>query len=654
MAPQPQSSPYNPLDPETVVSDFQRRLKGSWSHSKDWRDEAKELYDFAAGRQWAPEDEARMDEANRPYVTFNVFAKFIDAVMGLQVNNRQEIRCYPRTNGVAAVSDLASGAIAWNTDQCDGEFEDTDAGHDCLLTGMGWMEIFLDDRSDPEGIIARERRDPLEMYWDPLARKKNAIDGRYVIRLRRMTPEDYREIFGEDPTGSVDVPGLQFSDADMGLQIIETPHDYSEQGSSSAEQARGKIVVADYQFWCVHTYWDVAAQFPEGPGQQQFSNDEWPAIQQQLTAGGIQHQAKRQQKKVYYRCWIAGSEIKGGIKTLPYQEGFTFQAITGKRDRNKNLWYGLGRALKDPQKWVNKFFSSLIWQISVNPKGGLLAEEDAFTDQREAEDSWADPSKITWTAPGALGAGKIQPKEAAPFPAGMQQLTQFSMEALPQTSGMNAELLGLSDRDQPGVVEAQRKQGALAIVAWFFDAMRRYYRRAGHIMLSMIRDFQADGRLIRIAGPEGAQYVPLLKDPLLQRFDIIVDEAPTSVNMRERVWAVLQSIIPMAMQGGITVPKEVLDYAPIPDDLIQKWKQALQPSPDQVQEQNMVKGIKMRQEVARATKDETAAQANQANAQLADVKAQEIVAKTPSDIHLDQVETVRKAAEAGALQAGGS
>jgi hypothetical protein len=642
----------NPIalpDVDEVMEEFRRRAASSLAHSKDWREEAKELFDYVAGRQWDADDETRMREQNRPMVTFNLMSKFIDVVMGLQINNRQEIRCYPRRNGTVAVNDIATGALAWCRDQCGAEFEESDAGHDTLLTGMGWIEDFYSDQDDPGGAIAQERRDPLEMLWDPMARKKNLVDRRWQIRLKRVTFDEYKDLFDKEPTGSVAVVGMDPGDIDAGLQVITKPQDYD--GQAVPNEARGHFMVADYQFYVLHTVWNVTAQFPGAPlATQQFSNEEWPQVQEQLKSQGIPHQPSKEKVKRFYRCWITNEGIDGTIKQIP---SFTFHAITGKRDRNKNLWYGLGRNLKDPQRWVNAFFSSIIWQLMVNAKGGVMIEEDAVEDSAEFEDSWADPSKPTFVRSGAITAGKIQPKPDGSYPQGMDRLMQFSMDALPGVSGINAELLGLTDRQQPGIVEAQRKQGALAIVAWYFDGLRRYYQEAGRVMLGMIRDFMADGRLIRIVGQEGAQYIPLLRDPLTATFDIVVDEAPTSVNMRERVYAVLKELIPICLQAGIQIPKEVLDYAPIPDDLAQKWKQTLQPSPQQQQAQAQAQQTAQRAADAKIAKDQASAAESTASAQLKTVEAQTGALAAPTKIALDHVETIRKAAEAGALQAGG-
>ncbi len=639
------------LDESSVIEEFQRRAAASLAHSSDWRNEAKDLYDFVAGRQWDDDDDAKMREQNRPMVTFNLVAKFLDAVGGLQINNRQEIRCYPRQPGAAQVSEIANGALAWCRDMCGAEYEETDAGHDCLLTGMGWIEDFFDDTRDPGGVIAQERRDCLEMIWDPMARKKNLADRRWQARLKRMGRDEYIETFDEEPTGSVSIVGMQPGDLDAGMQIINKPQNYDEPSDGSSE-SRGQYMVADYQFWCMHPVWEVTAVIPGvGPQTDKFSNEEWQAMEPQLRANGVQHQAVKQKIRQYYRCWITGAGIRGGIRKLP---SFTYHAITGKRDRNKNLWFGLGRNLKDPQRWVNAFFSSIIWQLMVNPKGGVRMEEDAVEDQAEFEDSWADPSKVSWVKAGSIAGEKVQPKPASGYPQGMDRLMTFSLDALPGVSGINAELLGLTDRQQPGIVEAQRKQGALAIVAWYFDALRRYYQEAGRVMLGMIRDFMTDGRLIRIVGKQGAQYVPLLKDPLTAEFDIIVDEAPTSVNMQERVWAVVQQLLPLAVQAGVKPPPEIFDYAPIPTDLQQAMKQQMQTTPQQAQEDQIRKSLMAQAQQAKTAKDQADASESQASAELKTVQAQEIAASAPTSIALDQVETIRKAAEAGSIQAGGN
>ena len=602
-------------DREKVLTEFNGRFKASKDHFAQWREEARTLYDMVAGRQWTPEDEAALREQERPMVTFNLSAKYLDAIVGLQINNRQQIRYFPREAGDVAVNELLTGAVEWGRDLCDQSDDETDAFGDCVLTGYGWMEGYLDRDLDAAGVPAGTRIDPLEMFPDPSARKRNLTDARYMIRVKFVDSAEYTDLVGDAKASeSPDLAEMSAEEDDI-LSVVTDPQDYL-QDSAHGAQKRGRKPIADYQWWQRE---DAYAVQVEGLGQTIMEAREWAYYEQLLKRAKRPYKVNKVKRKVFYRATIASGTIVE-LSRSPFQEGFTYHAITGKRDRNDGVFHGIGRALVDPQRWVNKFFSTILYALMTNAKGGLMAEEDAFTDPRKAESEWANPSAITWLKKGALANGKVVPKEQARYPEGLDRLMTFSMNAIPQVSGLNAELLGLAERVQAGVVEAQRKQSAMAIIAWAFDAMRRYYRSMGRQQAEYVRQYMEPGTLIRINGEQGQQYVPLVKDRLTHQYDVIVDEAPTSVNQRERTWAVLENLIPQMLQSGMKIPKEVLDYAPLPADLAEKWKQALQPDPQtgQLQAQTM-----------KATLDKLIAEVSklQAGAQLDTAKAQEIMAE---------------------------
>ena len=76
------------------------KLRGWYRVDRDasskWREDAKEDYDFVAGRQWSPQDEAALREQGRPPVTFNRLLPVIKAVAGSEVNARQDIQYLPK------------------------------------------------------------------------------------------------------------------------------------------------------------------------------------------------------------------------------------------------------------------------------------------------------------------------------------------------------------------------------------------------------------------------------------------------------------------------------------------------------------------------------------------------------------------------------
>lgn len=639
-----------------VQGAFTQRYKSAKKHWGDWRQEARDLYDFIAGRQWDDADMDAMREQNRPAVTFNISGKYMDAVVGLQINNRQEIRYFPRTNGAAKINEMMTGAVEWCRDLSNMLDEETDAFYDAVLTGMGWMEGYLDKDIEPEGVAAGRRVDNLEMLPDPVARQRNLEDAKFIIRERMVDQDEYEEIFGEyadqvpnDDSVGVDELTTSATDDDSGIQIIPQPHDYgSSEGDTGERMTRGKCPVQDYQFWKRELRYVVEVP---NQGAREMTAEEFAGMKEQidvLASNGIPVNVKKLNKKVYYRAWFSKGRM-GPYGLSPYQGGFTYHCITGKRDRNKQMWYGLGRAMIDSQRWTNKFFSTILYTLMVNAKGGLLAEEDSFKDSKNAEAKWADPSSITWLKKGALSgsAPKVMPKPESRYPEGMDRLMQFTMNSLPETTGLNAELLGLVDREQAGVVEAQRKQSAMAVIAWAFDAMRRYYRSMGRQMARYVIDYMPEGMIVKVNGQDSAQYAPLLKSMVNMSFDVIVDEAPTSTNMRERVWAVIETMVPQMLQAGLSIPKEVLDYSPIPADLAAKWKEALQPPPE-AEQQKQLQMADMVAEVdgkkAKAEKDRADARARLAEINAPEANAQsDAMIKASSDRQIAEMEAAVEA-----------
>lgn len=569
---------------DDLLSQAKYNWRKAYSHWRRWRTDAKEDYNFVAGSQWSEDDKQFLMRQGRPTVCINRTAVFVDAVSGAEVQNRQELRYIPREMGDVQVNEALTAAAKYFRDQCDAEDEESAAFYDCLVSGVGITETRMDFDDDPDGTIVIERIDPFEVFWDPAAKRANMMDAKFMFRTRDMSQEEVIHEWGQDAIDTLTPGAFNWGDVD---DNDEEPHEtihgrqYELGKGRPGLERRRKYRIVEYQWkeWAI-----VHRTFDPMSGQEvSFDSRRWKALQKHADETGVFLPEPLRQKRITVKraFFLGDTVLEQGDGPCPTD--FTYKAITGHRDRNHGTWYGIVRPMKDPQRWANKFFSQILHIINSNAKGGLLAEMDAFDDARDAETRWAESDSIIWMQPG--GVQKIAPKPMPGIPSDIPSMMEFCVNSLRDVTGINLELLGMQTQEQPGILEYQRKQAGLTILATLFDSLRRYRKEQGRVLLYFIQTYIPAGRLVRIEGPVGAQFVQLEKQPDTARFDVVVDEAPSSPNLKEQVFAVLQTLIPQLVPLGMRIPMETLEYLPLPDSLIQAFRRDNSPQQGQGQQQ---------------------------------------------------------------------
>ncbi len=594
------------------------------AHWSPWRTEARVDYDMVAGRQWDEAAVAEMEEQNRIPVTFNRIETTIDAVSGAEIMGRQEVTYLPRTVEDTGVTDVLSQGAQWLRQSCDAEDEESEACRDTLICGIGCTETRVSYDEELDGQIVIERVDPLQMSWDASSRKANFADARYLRREIPMSRDEAEEEFpGSDPDG-VDA-------TDSRQPTIVDPQVRYKNGT--VDQVENEVKVCEWQWW--EAYSVNRIEHPETGEVIEVDDDGLEAIA--LEMPGVELQPVKQKRRAYYRCFVVGDRIYDHQEIEAGQ--FTYKAITGKRDRNKATWYGLVRPMRDPQRFANKFFSSMLEQFIKGAKGGVMAEEGAVADQRSFENSWAQTDAITWVPNGSLQNNRIQEKPNQPLSPALPPMLEFSVSSIRDVTGVNLELLGMADRQQPGVLEHQRKQAAYGILSAFFNAFRRYRKMQGRLMLRMMQLYLPEGTLMRVVDQGETKYVPFAMTTEAQEYDVIVDEAPSSPNQKERVFAILTQFQGMLAEAPPEVLAEVIKYSPLPAALAEKLAKIITtpPPPDPMAQQTAQLGMAGMQENVRKTASE--ATKNEALAQKSDAEAAR-----------DLTEAMRNEAEAQLMQ----
>lgn len=617
--------PLSELPDDELAARIQAEAEQDDQFLGEWRQEARDAFDFVAGHQWSAEDLKILEEQQRPAVTFNRTAPMVDAVCGAQVNNRQEIKILPRSGDDGGKAEVRNLTLQWVRDNTDAEDEESEAFRDAATCGLGVIYTCVSTEDEPTGEVKMERIDPFEFGWDRNAQKANLADATRFWRRRYLDPEYVRARWPEFAEAGVGLP--------IGMSAPEsrrkTGDQYAGEGEGINAQTGG-ITVTHFQ-WCEpKCIYYVTGPLSGEP--MELTQAEWDAlVEREEAAADLFEHTKRLET-----LWFEAVECGGKIaerKPAPYAKSASYHVITARRDRRHRRFYGLVRAVMDPQRWANKWLAQSMHILNTSAKSGVVVEEGAVANIRQFEENYAKAGSVSVVRAGMLNS--IRDKVAPGMPAGFAQMMQFALAAIPDVTGINKEMLGTVGHEQAGVLEAQRKQAAQAVLAPLFDSLRRYYKGQGRFCMELVRKYVSPDTMARIVAPDGsAQAIPMAIMQDVGKYDIIVDQAPMSPNQKTEVWQVLQPALPALVKMGMPLPVwgELLKYSPLPESAVQKIVDGLKNQPPPPPDPAMVKA-------------QIDAQAKQQDAQMKAAEMQASLAMQEKQMAMEAEAEARRAAQ---------
>ncbi len=622
------------------IEDLKTNIRKDWDALSEWRLEAEDDFKFYAGDQWKKEDEDRLDEGRVP-VVFNRVAPVIDNISGSEVKARGEIGFFPREVGDVEKSEVLSGAGAWFLDKSGASFVESEAFSNAMICGKGVTETRLSTDENPKGDPYEEAPDPLEIGHDKHATRRNLVDAKRVFRVREISLQDARDLAGDDKAEAAALHA-DWIYLDVRNKVENPDHeDYGQENPGGVGPDKQIVRVVEVQWKQKKKYW-VTEEPDEMGGVRVVELDEEQKKAVEQLIPGLQF--ARASKMEIWQATI-GNEFITEPELAPSQKGFKWEFITGKRDRAKSSWFGMMRPMKFPQRMVNSFLSMMQFIIASNAKGGFLAESGLTDDPRAFERDWSSAAGVSWVPPGALsgdgrgGGAKLMMKPQAQIPPGYAQLLQVAMDGISETTGVNAEMMGMRDIQGSGIAEYQRREAAMTVLASLFDSLRAYRVKHGAVVLEYVLEYLSDGRIIRITGEDGAKNVPLTKEPGTVEYDIVVDETSATPNAVEKAWSTMMQMLPMmADKMDREDWIEAMRHSPLPSAYVEKLaaKGEEPPTPEQQQQMQMQQELEMRGAVATVRRAEAEVTKTEAEAAktgaAAQTEAQEGLAGIQKDV----------------------
>ena len=560
---------------DELYFELKQWLEEGRDRTDKWREEAEEAFDMVAGWQWDAGDIQALAEDNRPTITFNRIGRNIDLINGMEVQGREEVAYLPREESDSGVAEVLSAGVQYVTDETDAADEKSDAFRDLCVCGMGWTNTVMDYRDFEQGMPVESRIDPLVMYWDPHATKRNISDSKWRARAKIMSMAEAVRMFPRADLSMLNASWMGISDdPSQPSEPSRQSYSYEDSPQIGRPPLLDRVTIIEIQWWEEHEYALVEDKFTA-----QRVEMPMPRAQMAMQAAPGRYEAVMVPRKVFFRAFLGGQILSK--QKLEKLKDFTFQPMTGKRDRRTG-WYGMVRAMMDPQKWANKWLSQSMHILNTGAKNTVLYERGAVMDGRQAQRAWTQPGGWVELNKGAIANNQVQVQNPTQLPPELSNLMSFAMQSIQDCVGVNQEQLGMTggtDANRAALLEHERRKAGITLMAHFFDSKRLFVKRQGRLVLKFMVNFMNDGRMLRITNEGQHKYVKMLiQNPDTAQYDIIVDQSPDSPSQVDKTWATLIPMMPMLerLQPPPEIWAQVIRYSPLPSVMKDKMAELIE------------------------------------------------------------------------------
>ena len=477
--------------------------------------------DYYDNKQYTAEEESELKKRKQPVVTFNLVKRTIDALKGLESQNRTDPKALPRTPQHEKDADSVTDAIRFVCDNNDFDQLASEGFGNLLMEGVEAFDIQAVQNNDK--IEVELSQIPWDRcFWDVHSRKNDFSDAKYKGIVIWMDYEDAKgkKDWDQDKlVAAIDKSESPYSD---------THEDKPEYKWNDSQRRRIKIIYIQYREGNV---WHYAY----------------------LTKGGL---------------------LKGG-KPMPYLDedgkpacSLEFQSAFIDREGNR---YGYVTALISPQDEVNKRRSKSLH---------LISQRQTFGNQRSGMNTaqnkieLAKPDGHVEIQSGEWGKdfGTIDTRDMT---QGNFQLLQEAKEIF-NVVGANTSVTGSEDRVMSGRAEIIRQQAGTRELAPVMDAHSHLKKRIYRQIWNRIKQYWDGERWVRVTDDENnlkwvginrpitlgeqlqQQYGSLppqyQNDPRLNQVvgvenqlseldvDILIEEAPDVANIQEEQFALVAQL----------------------------------------------------------------------------------------------------------------
>jgi len=641
---------------------WDRYIRARDAGHEDYIEVAQRCNNFYMGEQWDEKDVKALAETGRPALTINQILPTINTILGEQSNKRADIRYLPKGDAEQATADALTKLGIQIQDANKFDYVESQVFADGVIEERGYYDIRMDFTDNVQGDIRITSVDPRTVVLDPDAREYHPDTWSEVTVSKWMTLNEIELTYGKDKR--LDIQAKSMTANTNGVDSVEYVQEDNfgdidpgeDESNAYSEDGRkvGKIRIVDRQYKRINK---IRLFVDMSTGETRAVPEKWDEqkVQAVRAAGNLQITSKFRER---IRWTVTADTVVLHDDWSPY-DFFTVVPYFPYFRRGKP--FGVVRNLLSPQEQYNKVKSQELHIVNSTANSGYDVEQGQLTNMTvdDLAERGAETGLVIERAPGTEPIRKIQPNQ---IPTGLDRIGMKAAEDIKSISGISDAMLGTESAETSGrALESKLSRGMIQVQVPF-DNLNRTRAIIAHRILSLIKTYYTDQRIITVVDPVDSakqQQVAINQpDPVtgaiinnvtLGEYDITVSSVPSRATYNDTQFVEAISL----RNAGIALPDWVaVQYSTLENkaELVQAIKQMTgmaEPTPEQQQQMQAQQQMEQQMQQLQMAELQAKVQQLQSTSMLNQAKAQD----TLTDSDDKELEVLKLQAEIATKQA---
>jgi len=518
---------------EEILDESLVLLRQAIEIDRDFRTRGKTAYDFYKGDQWKAQDRSDLEANQRAAITVNEIRSLVNALSGLQRQNRTDIKYLSIEKHSPMGAEIANIIVKWILDKSNFAHHESKVFIDGLVTGRGLWNLFSEEDKNGNILLLAPR-----FRWDMVFfgphEEEDLRDLEYQIKSKWFSLAKLKAMY---PIKAKELEQDMERVEDRKFHIVRKGQQYTvdQDNAATLDIFIDNELVVDVQKKSFRLF-ELYRKKYQNIKKLLYTDDD---------GNEITFDDSCRFSKEDFRM---GKKIEGVsvVNTTDFHiEVITFagETILDKRisllddfmvipyyvSKDDDYIQGKVESLIDLQKEINKRHSQAIDVVNRANNDGWFYDDQTFANRNEERKFEEQANAPGWSIK-LRDMGRVPQKvERGRFPSELVNMRELASSKMRQISGINEEVLGEQSNAKSGVAIMRRLRQGMVVNDFLFDNLSLSKKKLGEVIIKMVQKLYGPEDIIKILRDQNIQEkinLPVRGEDGVEQveLDVITDE----------------------------------------------------------------------------------------------------------------------------------